>query len=790
MRILLLAAIIGASALSQEDLASFWQRGRVRELLTGGTKQAPAEWAKQGVNCTMGTKPDQAHAVGMKTRSWFTMNAINPKVFGNDLDRIKAMCAIRENGAYLRPYDPLFPSVANNWSACVNNPLWREYSAKRFRGMAESGYDGCHIDYASHYEPCFCTHCEARWAAYAKERGLAAVSLRELPADIQHRMHLREFRILSVMDFLGMVREEARKVKPGFGTDGTWHQDSGSTYQWAYGDHFDLMCIEGTTWGPFPPESQQILWLKLSHALSRNKVGMSVTYHLINEGGERHHGRMASDRAKLALCEIMSQGAVSWIGLGGPKTGNLLREHVPMVGEVYTTWAQLETPLSTRTDIGDVGIVFSPRSYLVSGAIRKQLFAVGQALMKSHIPFVIHSDVGLTAKKLAQCPATVLLDAQALTPSATTALDAYVLGGGRLLMLGGEPIYAKDWSKLQTVGELLHKPKGEGLLSKDYQGNPVWYVPGDAVAGTKLGAAQNIVVNQQEAAPFAVEGESKALNVSGSAGPNYSVYVDLTHQDGSNTWGQVATFKTGTHGWESSRFVIKPAKPVKSANVHVLLRGYSGTAWFRKVRFGPWDAGAKKITTNLLGDGLNPGGGKTYVAGAGQDAAKGVWGPYAKGFEVEEIAGEGPTIKLAAGTDLIAVSPMHRADPVTTQNTLALLKPILPPSMLAVEGGNAEQVYCDVSLCQGGALLQLINYNAELHPELPELEQQKREHTIPVTNLRVRFTPPKGQRIKALTLKIPGAKDAELPLHNGSFTIPKLSQYAAVLVELAATVQE
>jgi hypothetical protein len=60
-------------------------------------------------------------------------------------------------------------------------------------------------------------------------------------------MHMREFRIRCVMDFLGMCREEARKIKPGFCTDGTWHQDSGSTYQWAYGNHFDMMCIEGTT---------------------------------------------------------------------------------------------------------------------------------------------------------------------------------------------------------------------------------------------------------------------------------------------------------------------------------------------------------------------------------------------------------------------------------------------------------------------------------------------------------------------------------------------------------------
>ena len=87
-----------------------------------------------------------------------------------------------------------------------------------------------------------------------------------------------------------------------------------------------MMCIEGTTWGPFPPQSQQILWLKLAHALTDREVAMSVTYHLLSdESGARHHGRTSTARTRVALCEIMSQGAVSWLGLGGPGTGNLLR---------------------------------------------------------------------------------------------------------------------------------------------------------------------------------------------------------------------------------------------------------------------------------------------------------------------------------------------------------------------------------------------------------------------------------------------------------------------------------
>jgi hypothetical protein len=799
--VLFLALLCCAICSGQQDLADFWRRGHVRELLVGGIEGVElSEWAEAGVNCVMGVDPAKAHEQGMKTRTWFTMNAIRPRTFDDDLDRIKAMCAVNRDGSYRRPYDPLFPSVANNWSACVNNPLWREHAAGVFRGMAESGYDGCHIDYASHYEPCYCEHCQRRWAEYAREHGLEATDLRALPDDMHYRMHEREFRIRCVMDFLAMCRDEARNIRPGFGTDGTWHQDSGTTYQWAYGDHFDMMCIEGTTWGPFPPQSQQIMWLKLAHALTEGKVAMSVTYHLLTDGGERHHGRMAPDRAELALCEIMSQGGVSWLGLGGPGTGSLLREHADMVKQVYATWAALEPQLTTRRELAEVALIFSPRSFLTSGSSRKQLYALGQALMKEHVPFTLHSDVGLTAARLQACPATVLLDAQALTPEATAALEQYVLAGGRLLMVGAEPQYTPDWLPLEGGSGLLSKPQGEaGLATAEFRGQTVWYVLGDAMAGVRLGAAQNVMVDQQQPGLLAVEGEGKALNVSGAADSNYSIYVDITYQDGSNLWGQVATFAAGTHDWEFSRCVIEPAKPVRSANVHLLLRGHTGTVWFRKVRFGPWDPDNERITENLLGEGLNPGGGRVYNAGPGQDAARGVWGPYGDGFEVEEIAGEGPTVKLATGADVVRVCDMHQPDPEAVRAAMAFLTPLLPETrMLTLEGQGADCVYCDLCECRGrpvaaaslvqaapnAVLLQLLNYNAELHPELPEMEQQKADRTIPVENLRVSFSHPAGRRIARLTLKVPGQADAELACAENTFVLPRLERYAAVVAEL------
>ncbi|MBD3292584.1 MAG: hypothetical protein GF393_06640, partial [Armatimonadia bacterium] len=180
---------------------TFWQRGQVRELLVGGIDDVTLQqWADTGVNCVMGVAPEEAHALGIKTRTWFTMTAINPDAFDGDLETIRSMAAVGKDGALHRPYDPLFPSVARLYTACVNKPAWRQYAAQRFRTMAEEQWDGCHIDYASHYEDCYCEHCRDAWEQFARERGLDATDLLDLPGDFPTRMHLREFRILCVMD--------------------------------------------------------------------------------------------------------------------------------------------------------------------------------------------------------------------------------------------------------------------------------------------------------------------------------------------------------------------------------------------------------------------------------------------------------------------------------------------------------------------------------------------------------------------------------------------------------------
>ena len=99
-------------------------------------------------------------------------------------------------------------------------------------------------------------------------------------------------------------------------------------------------------------------------------------------------------------------------------------------------------------------------------------------------------------------------------------------------------------------------------------------------AGRRRGASQTVELNQATPVPLRVSGWSRAAGVSGGGSSDYSVYVDLTYQDGTPLWAQTANFSGGTHDWERREVLIVPARPVKSLTVYALFRELTGEVWF------------------------------------------------------------------------------------------------------------------------------------------------------------------------------------------------------------------
>ena len=98
------------------------------------------------------------------------------------------------------------------------------------------------------------------------------------------------------------------------------------------------------------------------------------------------------------------------------------------------------------------------------------------------------------------------------------------------------------------------------------------------VAHGQFGTAQNIMLTPPVRTPIRVSGWSRAERA--IVAGDYNIYVDVFYEDGTNLWGQRATFQPGSHDWERAEVVVVPEKPVRRMLVHALFRRSTGTVWF------------------------------------------------------------------------------------------------------------------------------------------------------------------------------------------------------------------
>lgn len=164
-----------------------------------------------------------------------------------------------------------------------------------------------------------------------------------------------------------------------------------------------------------------------------------------------------------------------------------------------------------------------------------------------------------------KCPTVVVVAALVLAAAAAPSEAGAAM---ELLKTGGEDLLKADaW-----------RPYGQGFR----RDGDAFVCDNGADAKVQRGASQTVVLNQAAPEPIVATCWSKAENVGGSAGGDYSLYLDLLYADGTPLWGQIAAFRGGSHDWQRGQVTIFPAKPVKSLTFYLLLRGRTGKAWFRE----------------------------------------------------------------------------------------------------------------------------------------------------------------------------------------------------------------
>jgi len=131
-------------------------------------------------------------------------------------------------------------------------------------------------------------------------------------------------------------------------------------------------------------------------------------------------------------------------------------------------------------------------------------------------------------------------------------------------------------------GENLLKPDAWRPWGEGFQRDgEVFVCDNGADSQVQRGASQTVVLDQAQPESLVATAWSKAESVGGSRDSDYSLYLDLTYQDGTPLWGQVATFRTGSHDWQKAQVTVFPDKPVRAVAFHMLLRGHTGRALFR-----------------------------------------------------------------------------------------------------------------------------------------------------------------------------------------------------------------
>ena len=84
------------------------------------------------------------------------------------------------------------------------------------------------------------------------------------------------------------------------------------------------------------------------------------------------------------------------------------------------------------------------------------------------------------------------------------------------------------------------------------------------------GVSQTVTLNQSAPRPIVAEAWSRAENVGGSRGGDYSLYLDLVYMDGTPLWGQISPFSVGTHDWERKEVVVPGSCPVRRSSSYTI----------------------------------------------------------------------------------------------------------------------------------------------------------------------------------------------------------------------------
>jgi hypothetical protein len=171
-----------------------------------------------------------------------------------------------------------------------------------------------------------------------------------------------------------------------------------------------------------------------------------------------------------------------------------------------------------------------------------------------------------------------------------------VVGGLGALLLALTPLRQGPRARPgveATPVELLRNGRFEGTL-EDWGRAGTGYdvAPSEGRSGSQAllcslpssagdaGAFQTLRLERDQLLPLRVSGWSRAHEVDGAPGEDYSLHASVEYQDGTRLEGVSVPFDCGTHAWQRRELRLPASKPIKTLVLHCLFRNHRGRVWF------------------------------------------------------------------------------------------------------------------------------------------------------------------------------------------------------------------
>lgn len=369
----------------------------------------------------------ESHDMGMEVISSLPMILIERETFEAAGLKIEDYAAIYPNG---KIYD----------GGCLNNPNWRKLIYDYTMRTAQAGFDGMFCDANPYsYGPgfnCCCQYCADAWAKFSLEKlGHEEKLLKTVPTNQTSVSRcFYDFRAKTYLDFLLLLRDDARKINPEFSMWPNTNMNNGIAAYYLLGGNEHMISEYGDVKNLESGENSTLYMFRQYEAIYEH-LPMQSQYNNTKTQGYPFY------KLYTAYAEALASGGSMMMPVL-----YAAKDLYPVLNNYNNIIDENEDAFTSSTSIAETAVVYSWRDIYTyhhksSGQVKfaQNTSRVASSLLAANgIPFdyILPEKNTLTVNDLKQYKTIILPELHLLDQAFLNMLDTYVRNGGQLLILG------------------------------------------------------------------------------------------------------------------------------------------------------------------------------------------------------------------------------------------------------------------------------------------------------------------------------------------------------------------